>query len=118
MQVHYHFSQRVLILACMLQAPDEVGDVGDYMIRFKPHKRAILEVTLNILVTPTTPAQWQLRCGAAVRMQTCQQIITKWQFSFQELTVARYCWRHSMDMCMLVYCETHRLDFRVLLMFP
>lgn len=46
----------------MLQVPDEVGDVGDYMIRFKPHKRAILEVSLNILVTPAAPAQWQLRC--------------------------------------------------------
>jgi hypothetical protein len=104
-QVRYHFSQHVLMLACVLQAPDEVGDVGDYMIRFKPHKRAILEVTLNILVTPATPAQWQLRCGTSVWMQTCQDPNhNEMATQVSEHIVARYCLRHTMYMCMLRYC--------------
>eukprot|EP00884_Botryococcus_braunii_P005311 jgi/Botrbrau1/14781/Bobra.0284s0014.2 len=43
------------------QAPEDVGEVGEHVVRFKPHKKPIMELTLSLVVVPSSPTQWSLR---------------------------------------------------------
>lgn len=50
-----------MVDAGVIQAPEDVGEVVSHVLRFKPHRKPVLELNITVTVVAARPVQWSLR---------------------------------------------------------